>query len=157
MGGYGDCTLAKGTRVAESLLRVVCTLVPVRAAAGGGVGPAGSQSALAAPVRRLPGGVVVTYIIPTPLSLFLSSHCQRNPQGVCVYSLLELYVHISLVRREFIRFSDFIGPFKKKGNQLMVGGSRNRPDSFDIYGLMCVTSDVTHEPNTPEICHPTRN
>jgi hypothetical protein len=43
------------------------------AAAGGGVGPAGSQSALAAPVRRLPGGVVVTYIIPT-LSLPATTH-----------------------------------------------------------------------------------
>lgn len=81
MGGYGDCTLAKGTRVLSA--SYVCTLVPVRAAAGdGGVGPAGSQSALAAPVRRLPGGVVVTYIIPT---LFLSSHCQQQPTGcVCV-------------------------------------------------------------------------
>jgi hypothetical protein len=84
MGGYGDCTLAKGTRVAESLLRVVCTLVPVRAAAGDGVGPAGSQSALAAPVRRLPGGVVVTYIIPTPLSLFFSSLTASATHRVCV-------------------------------------------------------------------------
>lgn len=122
MGGYGDCTLAKGTRVAESLLRVVCTLVPVRAAAGGGVGPAGSQSALAAPVRRLPGGVVVTYIIPTPLSLFLSSHCQRNPQGVCVYSLLELYVHISLVRREFFPILRFHWSIQKKRKSVDGGG-----------------------------------
>jgi len=42
---------------------VTVLLVPVRAASAGLV-----VSALAAPVRRLPGGVVVTYIIPTLLS-----------------------------------------------------------------------------------------